>query len=743
MAGKPQRGSLRKIYLVNTKSRAALQAFADLLGDLPDNIFPLHPSPLDLPIAVSRFADVKAKSVRVKPTSLRALAKEITATHGASKRSLPLLKLARFGNSRTDSASLRHDANLLSVTGIEGDYDAGQVSPEDAADRLRKAGLAALIYTTPSHSPAAPRWRVLAPLAAEVSPAERDDLCARLNGALGGVLAAESFTRSQTYYMGQVAGAAPVQTILVDGQPIDKLLRIRGVWPPHSTRKPKRETMASLLGEIPADGDAEPFTDADLLGDADWSRIRSALAAIEDASERQTWLEIGQALHAASDGAERGFNLWCEWSQRCPEKFDERDQRRTWRSFKRGGIGIATLFMHAHNAGWQESADETVARPSRLTFLSPAECDAAPSRSYLVKGLLAERDVACIFGAPGAGKSLLAPALAYAVAQGRDTFSMRTRQGGVFYVAAEDPHGMRGRIKAVRAAHGEAPAFQLVEGVSDLLAKDSPDLAALMEAVESRKPRLIVIDTLAMAFPGLEENSAEAMGRVVSVARKLTEHGAAVVMIHHDTKAEGGTPRGHSLFNGALDVALHVKRDDSGIIRGALTKNRNGACDRNMAFRIAIEDGGQDEDGDRITLPRCEELDASAAPPALRLTAAERAVLDVIHVAGGELTETDLRKLCIDGRSVSSSDNPDSRRRTTDRALKGLVQKCAVIFQDGLYRILEDQCDDFDDLGPDNPDSVRTNPGLSEMTRRRNPDGHGHTPLGVSGCPERCGQDLL
>lgn len=729
---------------MHNKSRAAAQPFADLLGDLPDNIIPLRRSPLDLPIAVSRFRDVKAKEITVKPTSLRALAKEIAATRAATKRKLPLLKMGRFGDVRTENGSLRHDANLHAVAGIEGDYDAGQVSPDDAAARLRKAGVAALVYTTPSHSPGAPRWRVLAPLSKEYSPAERDDLCARLNGALGGILAPESFVPTQSFYMGQVAGAAPIRTILVDGQPLDKLPRIRGVWPLHRTRKPQRETMASLLGEIPADdGDAEPFTDADLMTDADWSRIKSALSAIKDASERQTWLEIGQALHAASDGAERGFRLWCKWSQRCPDKYNDRDQRRTWNSFRRGGITISTLFMHARNAGWQDSPAETVAVPSRLTFLSPAECDAAPSRSYLVKGLLAERDVACIFGAPGAGKSLLAPALAYAVAQGRDTFSMRTRQGGVFYVAAEDPHGMRGRIKALRAAHGEAAAFQLVEGVSDLLAKDSPDLAALMEAVESRKPRLIVIDTLAMAFPGLEENSAEAMGRVVFVARKLTEHGAAVVLIHHDTKAEGGTPRGHSVLNGALDVALHVKRDDSGIIRGSLTKNRNGACDRNLAFRIAIEEGGQDEDGDCITLPRCEELDASAAPPALRLTAAERAVLDVIHVAGGELTETDLRKLCIDGRNVSSSDNPDSRRRTTDRALKGLVQKCAVIFQDGLYRIFDDQCDDFDDLGADNPDSVRTNPGLSEMTKRRNPDGLGHTPLGVSGCPERCGQDLL
>lgn len=132
---------------MNTKSRAAAQPFADLLGEIPDNIFPLHRSPLDLPIAVSRFVDVKGKAVTVKATSLRALAKEIAATQGASKDRLPLLKLGRFGDARTDGGSLRHDANLQAVAGVEGDYDAGQVSPDDAADRLRKAGIAALVLS--------------------------------------------------------------------------------------------------------------------------------------------------------------------------------------------------------------------------------------------------------------------------------------------------------------------------------------------------------------------------------------------------------------------------------------------------------------------------------------------------------------------------------------------------------------------------------------------------------------------
>jgi hypothetical protein len=63
-----------------------------------------------------------------------------------------------------------------------------------------------LIYTTPSHTSEAPRWRVLAPLSAENEPACRRKFVLRLNTALGGVLARESFTLSQVFYFGKVDG---------------------------------------------------------------------------------------------------------------------------------------------------------------------------------------------------------------------------------------------------------------------------------------------------------------------------------------------------------------------------------------------------------------------------------------------------------------------------------------------------------------------------------------------------------
>jgi len=421
--------------------------------------------------------------------------------------------------------------------------------------------------------------------------------------------------------------------------------------------------------------------------DPDWPRIIKALGKVKDASDRETWLKIGMALKDVSSGAAEhaaeGFRLWCAWSRRCPDKYSEKAQRQTWKSFKRTGTGIGTLFQIAKEWGWTGEAETLPAAPSRLTFLSPADCEASPSRGYVIKGLIAPGDVGCIFGAPGAGKSLLAPFLAYAVAQGREAFGQRVRTGGAFYVAAEDPHGMRGRVRALKAAYGDAQGFQLVEGVSNLHL-DSPDLTALLEAIKTRKPSIVFIDTLAMAFPGLEENSAEAMGNVVAVARKLAEGGAAVVLVHHDTKAETGTPRGHSILNGALDVALHVKRDDeSGIVRAKLTKNRNGSCSLDIAFSIATEDGGTDEDGDTITLPRCREL--SADPMRVKLTPSEAAAARILSelqtiAALGEdedkriyVPEIEWQEACVEPGSISDAATRHSRLKAFRRAVETLA----------------------------------------------------------------------
>lgn len=655
----------------------------------PDLLHLLEPSPLDRPIGVTRFDDVAARSQQRDRVSLRDFAESIRRTRAAAKAELPLCKLATFGDVPTPRRSLRHDANLVAIDGIEGDYDAGVVSVDDARARLEAAGLAAVIFTTPSHRPDAPRWRVLCPTSEPMTRDDRAALAERLNAALGGILARESFTASQAFYFGAVGEATHHRVELVEGRAIDRATYIRATAAP----SPSPERVA------PVDDDDDLF---DLMWpEPDWERVRAALAAIS-ADDRDDWLRVGMALHAAGRGNAEAFAMWSDWSQRS-DKFNARDQRRTWDSFNLGRtnrVEIGSLFDLAKRHGWEAKAPAAPATPSRLRFLSPGDCEATPSRGYVIKGIVAPGDVGCIFGAPGAGKSLISPHLGYAVAQGREAFGMRTKAGRVFYVAAEDPHGMRGRVTALKLRHGDADEFRLVEGVSDLLSDESPDLAALVAAVEGERPRLVFIDTLAMAFPGLEENSAEAMGRVVAVARQLAQHGAAVILVHHDTKAEGKTPRGHSVLNGALDFAIYVSRDEHGVVSGRLTKNRNGGCERDMAFLIDTRELGIDEDDDPITAALVDELPVRPVKRSQKVSPSAKAAFEVLREKEAQqpdspdndplsaygVSEESWRKACISGRWVSAAEDSANRTRAFRRAARELADKGWTITIDGYVR---------------------------------------------------------
>ena len=89
-------------------------------------------------VAVTFFRDASAAVKHEEPYTLPALAARIRAVTASHKARLPWLKLATFGDVRSDKRSLRHDANVIAVTGIEADYDLGQMPFEAAHDLLEK-----------------------------------------------------------------------------------------------------------------------------------------------------------------------------------------------------------------------------------------------------------------------------------------------------------------------------------------------------------------------------------------------------------------------------------------------------------------------------------------------------------------------------------------------------------------------------------------------------------------------------
>jgi hypothetical protein len=154
----------------------------------------------------------------------------ISSHHAERKDDLQWIKLAGFGALESAKKSLRHDANVQWISGVEGDYDcdksAIKYSFDEAVQICEDAGIEAIVYTTPSHQPESPHFRVLCPFVDRYEPRQRSGFMARLNGLFRGAFAAESFTLSQSYYIGYTTngagGGEHHQVEYIEGQDLAK-----------------------------------------------------------------------------------------------------------------------------------------------------------------------------------------------------------------------------------------------------------------------------------------------------------------------------------------------------------------------------------------------------------------------------------------------------------------------------------------------------------------------------------------
>jgi hypothetical protein len=167
------------------------------------------------------FRDLHAQKQWRCTDTPEGIAARLRACSAADKFQLPTIKLATFGAIRSAAGSLRHDANVLTVTGAEGDYDGEQVAFDRACDLMFAADIAGVVYTSGRHTPARPRWRALTPYSQPLPPTRRKVMVARLNGVLGGILGPESFVLSQAFFAGGVTGACDYRVEVIPGDPVD------------------------------------------------------------------------------------------------------------------------------------------------------------------------------------------------------------------------------------------------------------------------------------------------------------------------------------------------------------------------------------------------------------------------------------------------------------------------------------------------------------------------------------------
>ena len=121
------------------------------------------PSPEDEPysnsdidtrkVTVTFIKDKTGAEMRRVDMTLPQLAEHIRFQTAASKMGLPWLKLAFFGNKRSQKNSLRTNENVLQITGIEVEHDSSEIAFSTALAAILKARIRCIIYTSPSYVP--------------------------------------------------------------------------------------------------------------------------------------------------------------------------------------------------------------------------------------------------------------------------------------------------------------------------------------------------------------------------------------------------------------------------------------------------------------------------------------------------------------------------------------------------------------------------------------------------------------
>jgi hypothetical protein len=226
-----------------------------------------------------------------------------------------------------------------------------------------------------------------------------------------------------------------------------------------------------------------------------------------------------------------------------------------------------------------------------------------------VEDLLTDGAVSVIYGASNSGKTFFALDLAAHIATGKKWQDKEVERGAVLYIALEGTQGAVNRIKAMkmRGILPEGASLYVCFSSVNLLDPTHPAaITRLIQSVTSEATlpvRFVIIDTMARAMAGGDENSGQDMGtavKTIDVVRAETE--AHICIIHHCGKDAAKGARGHSSLRAAIDTEIEIVHPEGDKFRTAtVVKQRDLAPIAPFCFSLDTVELGRNHRGKPIT----------------------------------------------------------------------------------------------------------------------------------------------
>jgi len=273
----------------------------------------------------------------------------------------------------------------------------------------------------------------------------------------------------------------------------------------------------------------------------------------------------------------------------------------------------------------------------------------------LIATLLPKRGMSMLYGGSNSGKSLVALLMCSCVAAQEPFGTCRVRSDGLaVFVAMEGGGGLHKRVKALARQNPDRSLERLVcltERYSLFADPEKPGGAKdLFDELRDIKDtlklpiNLIVIDMLAIAATGANENSGEDMGLILDRLERIEAYFQChVMLLHHTGKNVARGARGWSGIRGRMDAELEIiPPKDMGLKMGFLRISKQRDMDFNpttqVGFRIVSILLGHDDEKQPITGATIELLESYGN----KLTEAEQEMLEFIIEVGHPVTMSEL-----------------------------------------------------------------------------------------------------
>lgn len=220
---------------------------------------------------------------------------------------------------------------------------------------------------------------------------------------------------------------------------------------------------------------------------------------------------------------------------------------------------------------------------------------------WQIVGLIPHKSLVIFAGQANVGKTFQLTDLAAAVAKGgtfANSFDV-VRKGPVVFLLGEGVAGFGVRAMAAGHNHGldldgeDADRILVWTAQPNLAAPSDDEIEELVAEIKAIHPtiEMLIIDPLASAIPGADENDAKEMTKVIETAKRLQKLLDCTVVIAHHSSKGGAALRGSTALRAGADVIIELK-SVGGIIEVIHDKARDTEKFAKFGFTISMTTHG-------------------------------------------------------------------------------------------------------------------------------------------------------